>query len=73
MVFLYNLGAWDIKNHRFFRDTNWNLLANKQLKPIYVPRVLDDYDISNISYYSEENNNIDEEEVIIENDPFLDW
>jgi hypothetical protein len=35
----YNLGAVDIKNHRWFGNLDWNLLTQKKLPVPYKPVV----------------------------------
>jgi serine/threonine protein kinase len=67
-------GVDDIKNHRFFKNMNWNDLVNKKLPVMYKPKVNAMNDVSNF-------NNIDDDDedgmnslpIKKEEDPFLSW
>ena len=43
-------GSEEIKSHPFFKDINWNNL--KEMKPPFVPKVKNDYDIKYFNKYS---------------------
>ncbi len=60
-----------IKNHKFFKGTDFDRLLYQELKPPYLPRVKSNYDISNFPNHSE---NLKEFEANKpQNDPFLEW
>lgn len=44
----YN-GADEIKNHKFLQDIDWNMVANRQLKPFIVPNVTHELDVQNFA------------------------
>ena len=39
-------GAEKIKNHEYFQDINWENLANKQIKPPFIPEFKNETDLS---------------------------
>ncbi|KAG5679071.1 hypothetical protein PVAND_008668 [Polypedilum vanderplanki] len=41
--------AADIKNHRFFRNIDWNILKEKSYTAPMIPKVCDKYDVSQFS------------------------
>ena len=41
-------GIEDIKNHKFFSGINWVKVYNREYKPEFKPKVVDDMDVSNI-------------------------
>jgi len=47
-------GAADVKNHRWFRNINWNDVYNKQLDPPTVPRIRHTGDTRNFFEYPEQ-------------------
>ena len=64
-------GINEIKEHRFFKDIDWNSLNKQKGKQIYTPNLenADDMKLLNmINYDDEESNGINPEE-----DPFTDW
>lgn len=32
-------GAWEVKNHVFFKGMDWNAIYNKKIKPPFLPRI----------------------------------
>jgi len=46
---LGNNGAEEVKNHKWFRNVNFNHIFNKLIKPPYVPVVHSEEDVSNFS------------------------
>jgi protein kinase A len=48
-------GAQDIKDHRWFSDIDFVKLANKQVKPPYVPNIKGEGDCSHFDKYPETN------------------
>ena len=46
-------GILDIKNHRWFRDVDWNLCKKLEINPPYVPKVSHEGDNSNYEDYQE--------------------
>ena len=64
-------GVADIKEHRFFKEVDWNSLSKQKGKQIYVPDLenADDMKLLNfINYDEDETNGINPEQ-----DPFNDW
>lgn len=47
-------GAADVKAHPWFRDVNWKLLEDCQLRPPFKPKVAGDGDTSNFDQYPDE-------------------
>jgi len=41
-------GSNEIRNHPFFNNIDWDLIAAKEVKPPFKPRVMGESDISNI-------------------------
>ena len=41
----------NIKNHVFFSGIDWEKLANKKIEPVFVPKVENDLDLSNIDRF----------------------
>jgi hypothetical protein len=64
-------GVKDIKNHRFFKELNWDKLINKELTPPYVPKVKSNSDISNFSSYPD--SDVPAQAIKKSEDPFIDW
>ncbi|XP_057317931.1 cAMP-dependent protein kinase catalytic subunit 1-like [Microplitis mediator] len=46
-------GVLDIKNHVWFRSTDWDNIYNKKLKASYIPVCKNDGDASNFDFYNE--------------------
>ncbi|KJH51815.1 kinase domain protein [Dictyocaulus viviparus] len=42
-------GVHEIKNHKFLRDIDWNIVANRQLTPSIVPNVTHELDVQNFA------------------------
>jgi len=40
-------GVDDIKNHRFFKDLNWNKLLKQEIQAEYIPEIKSDNELSN--------------------------
>ena len=47
-------GAEDVKNHKWFKEVDWEDVIGRKLRPPYVPRVRFDGDTSNFDDYSGE-------------------
>ena len=64
-------GVCDIKEHRWFKDFDWQKLAEKQLKPSFLPKIRGEGDTSNFSNYPD---SPDLPNPLKNNeDPFLNW
>jgi protein kinase X len=64
-------GPQDIKEHRWFRDFDWDRLERKGIKPFYVPTIANEGDTSNFSTYPE---SFEVPEPLSRSeDPFLSW
>lgn len=48
-------GAEDVKRHRFFKNTDWDEVYHKKLKPPIVPKVSYEGDTRNFDDYPENN------------------
>ena len=44
-------GIQNLKNHAFFAAIDWNLLAQKQISPVFVPKIENSLDLSNIDRF----------------------
>ena len=64
-------GVKDIKNHRFFKEMDWDKLLAKDIPPMYVPKVKSSSDISNFSSYPD--SDTEAPSIKKSEDPFLDW
>ncbi len=67
-------GVKDIKDHRFFKNLNWNDLLNLKIAAPYKPKVTSNSDVNNFNTYDEEEE--DESNVIAlkkDEDVFLTW
>ena len=47
-------GSEDVKNHKWFKEVDWDDVFNRKLKPPFVPKVKSDGDTSNFEDYSDE-------------------
>ncbi|XP_060733197.1 cAMP-dependent protein kinase catalytic subunit PRKX-like isoform X1 [Tachysurus vachellii] len=47
-------GAEDVKNHKWFRSVDWDVVPQRKLKPIIIPAVAHEGDPSNFETYPEE-------------------
>jgi hypothetical protein len=47
-------GAEDIKNHDWFKGTDWDAVRRRQLKPPIVPTVTHDGDTQNFDKYEDD-------------------
>ena len=64
-------GVNDIKNHRFFKNMDWNALLNKKIKAPYVPKVSGSGDCGNFSSYDDSDEGAPS--VKPSEDPFIEW
>jgi len=64
-------GANDIKNHRWFKEVNWEALVQKKLPSPYKPTVKSADDVSNFSSYPD--SETESPAIKPNDDPFLDW
>lgn len=64
--------ALDVKAHRFFRGTNWQLMLKKEILAPYIPRLADEADTSNFNEISKSDDSI-VSRIHPTNDPFLSW
>jgi protein kinase A len=64
-------GVSDIKNHRFFKNMDWNALLTRTIKPSYLPKVINSADVSNFSYYPDSPKS--SPAIKPSDDPFLEW
>lgn len=60
-----------IKNHKFFKGTDFDRLLYQELKPPYIPRVKSNNDLSNFPNHTEIQNDFQANKPL--NDPFLEW
>ena len=63
-------GVDDIKNHRFFKELNWNKLLKQEIQADYIPEVKSDNELSNYTVCSDENDKA--ESLSKDKDPFYD-
>ena len=47
-------GSEDVKNHKWFKEVDWDDVFNRKLKPPFVPKVKSEGDTSNFDDYSDE-------------------
>ena len=64
-------GVNDVKNHRWFKHTDWHKLSQKKIPASYIPAVKKKGDTSNFTEYPDSDK--DSPEVNKKDDPFLDW
>jgi protein kinase A len=64
-------GFNDIKNHRWFKNLNWEKLKKKMIPVPYKPIVKAPNDTSNFTNYPE--SETESPPLNPSNDPFLDW
>ena len=65
-------GVNDIKNHRFFKNLDWNAVISYKVKPSYVPKVSGDGDVGNFSVYDDDSD-MSTPSIKPNEDPFIDW
>ena len=41
----FTLGAWEVKEHGFFKGIDWDMVAKKQYKPPFEPHVVNETDV----------------------------
>ena len=63
-------GVDDIKNHRFFKDLNWNKLLKQEIQADYIPEIKSDNELSNYKVCPEEDEKVDS--LSKDKDPFYD-
>ena len=63
-------GVDDIKQHRFFKDLNWNKLLKQEIKAEYIPENKNDNVLSNFNVYPDSDGKT--EALTKDNDPFTD-
>ena len=49
----------DIKNHRFFKELNWNKLLKQEIKADYIPEIKSDNELSNYTVFPDENDKVE--------------
>ena len=63
-------GVDDIKNHRFFKDLNWNKLLKQEIQADYIPEIKSDNELSNYTVFPDEDDKA--ESLSKDKDPFYD-
>ena len=63
-------GVDDIKNHRFFKELNWNKLLKQEIQAEYIPEIKSDNELSNYTVCPDEDEKV--ESLSKDNDPFYD-
>ena len=67
-------GVADIKNHRFFKDLDWNALIKYKIKAPYIPNVGGKGDCNNFAECDEdEDDEGDVPSIKPSEDPFISW
>lgn len=65
-------GVKDIKEHRWFKEVNWEDTLKKNVKPPYFPKIKNDGDISNFNVdYPQSDDSV--VEISKSKDPFINW
>lgn len=64
-------GVNDIKNHRLFKNFDWDSCLAKSIKPPYIPKVSSSSDTSNFSNYPDSDKL--SPSIKSSDDPFLEW
>jgi serine/threonine protein kinase len=64
-------GVNDIKNHRFFKNMDWNALLKEKIKAPYIPKVSGSGDCGNFSSYDDSDEGAPA--VKPSEDPFAEW
>ena len=64
-------GVNDIKNHRFFKNVDWNGLLTYKIQPAYVPKVSGGGDVGNFSSYDD--SDMSTPAIKPTEDPFAEW
>ena len=61
----------DIKDHRFYKELDFNAVSKQRGKPPYIPPVTNNEDMSLLNIINEE----EEEAEVVDSseDPFSDW
>ena len=66
-------GVNDIKNHRFFKDLDWNNLVKYKIKAPYLPNVSGKGDCNNFVECDEDDDEGDVPSIKPSEDPFISW
>ena len=66
-------GVNDIKNHRFFKELDWNALVKYKLKAPYVPNVSGKGDCNNFAVSEDSDEDEDVPSIKPSEDPFIEW
>ena len=53
-------GAGEVKDHKYFKDTDWSVVSSRGLTPPILPHVTDDHDTRYFNFYQENNVNIND-------------
>ncbi|XP_050672694.1 cAMP-dependent protein kinase catalytic subunit alpha-like [Leptidea sinapis] len=64
-------GALDFKNHKWFRDIDWDGIVNNRVQPPFLPKIRSPGDTSNFDNYEEEK--IKESPVCLYEEEFADF
>jgi serine/threonine protein kinase len=64
-------GVRDIKNHRFFKNLDWDALINYKIKAPYIPKLSGSGDIGNFSSFDD--SDMFAPEIKPSEDPFINW
>ena len=71
MSWTNNVGANDIKDHRWFGGFDWAALYDRKKQPPYIPEVKSEGDTSNFSNYPD---SLEESKAVKSSeDPFINW
>lgn len=70
-IILLIIGVYDIKEHRWFKNFDWEALLQKKLRAPYIPTIKHSGDVS--SFQDHPDSEIGASEVETNNDPFKDW
>jgi serine/threonine protein kinase len=63
----------NIYEHIFLKNFHWKELRNKELEPFYIPKIKRKDDASNFNEYQDEDDEIEIEDILENEDPFLSW
>ena len=64
-------GVNDIKNHRFFKNLDWNTVVTYKITAPYIPKVAGNGDVANFSNYDD--SDMEAPAIKPAEDPFVEW
>lgn len=66
-------GVLDFKNHKWFKELDWDMILNSRMRPPYIPKVKNPGDSSNYESFKPINESLKESSVCLYEEEFADF